>query len=441
MANNTAKNPLIWHLFPCFLLLVSLFELAYNIQNRMDVISIFIFLGLSFVSYFSILYRFNQTVHDPLNFSLAIFSRLILMASFPLLSDDIYRFIWDGDLMNHGINPFLYTPQEILSQNLDWLNPILFQKMNSPNYYSVYPPINQFAFFISSFIGNGNLLLSTITLRLIIMLFDLGNIILIKKLLVHFKKEPNLVFLYALNPLVILEFTGNLHFEAIMIFFTLLSIWFLAKDKWILTAVSLAFAILSKLLPILFIPLLIHQIGWKKTFYTILIITIITILLFLPFLNTMDLASHLFSSIQLYYGKFEFNGSIYQLLKVIGWEILGYNPIAYTSKILLALSLIGFFIVYIKSKNIFEGIFWIIFIYLIFSAIVHSWYMLILIAITPFIKWRFAIVWSLLICLSYFTYHSIPYQEHSILVIIEYVLLGLFMIYEINRKDIYKIDF
>jgi alpha-1,6-mannosyltransferase len=440
MANYIAKNTISWYILPYLLLLVSLYKLAYNVQNRIDIATIFAFIGLSFVAYLSILYRFNQSAYYRLNFSLAIFSRLIFVAAFPLLSDDIYRFIWDGDLMIHGINPFLYTPKELISQHLDWLNPILLEKMNSLNYYSVYPPINQFAFLISSYLGKGNLLFSTIALRFIILLFDLGNIILIKKLLTYFKKDPKLLFLYALNPLVILEFTGNLHFEVAMIFFTLLGIWYLVKNKWVIAAISLAFAILSKLLPLLFIPLLIRQIGLKKTFYSCLIIALVTIVLFLPFVYNINLASHFFNSLNLYYGKFEFNGSIYQLLKTIGWEILGYNPIAYTSKILLVLSLLGFFMVYLKSKNMFEGIFWIIFVYLIFSAIVHPWYMLILIAITPFLKWRLAIVWSVLVCLSYFTYRIIPYQEELSLLAVAYGLLGLFMIYERYRSHIHKID-
>jgi hypothetical protein len=70
-------------------------------------------------------------------------------------------------------------------------------------------------------------------------------------------------------------------------------------------------------------------------------------------------------------------------------------------------------------------------VYNIFGAIVHPWYILILVAFTPFVKWRFAVLWSVLICLSYYTYRVIPYEENLNLVIIEYLLLGLFIIYEL----------
>ncbi|TKB96943.1 polyprenol phosphomannose-dependent alpha 1,6 mannosyltransferase MptB [Pedobacter cryophilus] len=441
MENSSSKIHLSWYIFLAILFLVALYQLAYLTPNRTDIASIWTFLALAFIAYFSILKRFNDSNHQKLNLGLAIISRLLLLFSFPLLSDDIYRFIWDGSLILHGINPFSFTPQELMLEKLDWLDPLLFQKMNSPAYYSVYPPINQLAFLLSAIPGKGNLLASVIILRIFILAFDIGNIFILKKLLRFFKKDERLVFIYALNPLVIIEFTGNLHFEAVMIFFTLLSVWLLHTNKWILASLALTLAISAKLLPIIFLPLFIHHIGWKKTFYAGLFIGFTTLILFLPFIHNLELAANFLQSIQLYYGKFEFNGSVYQLLKEVGWKILHYNPIAYTSKILLAFTLIGFLITYIKSKNIIEGIFWLLFIYTLFGAIVHPWYMLILVAFTPFLKWRFAIVWSVLICLSYFTYRVIPYQEEMFLVWIEYGLLGLFMFYELvfkpRRREIY----
>lgn len=430
MANSSSKFPLSGYLFPAVLFLVAIFQLGYAIPNRTNIAAIWTFLGLAFIAYFSIFYRFNQPAHQALNLSLAIVSRCLLLFCFPLLSDDIYRFIWDGSLILHGINPFSFSPQELMLQKLDWLDPLLFQKMNSPAYYSVYPPVNQFAFMLSAIPGKGNLLASAVVLRLFILAFDLGNILLIKKLLRWFKKDEKLVYLYALNPLVIIEFTGNLHFEAVMIFFTLLAIWFLLTDKWILAAIALAFAVSAKLLPIIFLPLFIKHIGFKKTVYSGIIIGIISGLLFLPFIYNLALASHFLNSLRLYYGTFEFNGSIYQILKAAGWKLLGYNPIAYTSKILMGLTLLGFLLSYLKSKNILEGVFWMMFTYTLCGAIVHPWYMLILVAFSPFVKWRFAVVWSVLIGLSYYTYHVIPYQESLVLLWVAYGLLGAFIVYE-----------
>ena len=433
---KTLNRYLAWHNLLLVIFLVSLFQLAYQIPNRTDIWGIWLRLGLAFTSYFIILFKFNKDEFLISNNILLIFSRLLILFSFPLLSDDIYRFIWDGSLMHHGINPFSATPIQLMQQNPQWIDSTLFDNMNSKAYYSVYPPINQLAFYLSAIPGKDNLLASVIILRIFILAFDFGNIYLIKKLLQFYKKDKKLVYLYALNPLVIVEFTGNLHFEAVMIFFTLLSIWLLLHNKWIWAAIALSLAINAKLLPLIFFPLFIHHIGWKKSFYAGFIVAVCVIILLLPFLNQTQYLENFISSLQLYYGKFEFNGSIYQLLKETGWKILNYNPIEYTSKILLALTLIGFLITYFKSKNIVEGVFWLMFTYTICGAIVHPWYMLILIAFTPFLKYRFALVWSVLICLSYYTYRVIPYDENLNLVLIEYVLLGFFIIYELVFKPV-----
>lgn len=434
MSNHTHKTSFSGYLFPAVLFLYAIFQMAYGIPSRMEIIAIWLYFALAFMAYFSILHRFNTEDKIRINYGLAIAARLILLFSFPLLSDDIYRFIWDGSLIIHQINPFSYTPQQLIEMKLNWLDPVLFQKMNSPNYFSVYPPLNQLAFWLSALPGKGNLLASAIILRLFILPFELGNIYLIKKLLNFYQKDEKLVFLYALNPLVILEFTGNLHFEAVMIFFSLWMIWFLAHKKWIQAALALALGVGAKLLPVLFLPFFIRHIGWKKSIYGGVIVGLSTIMMFLPFIYNLSLAQHFIESIRLYYGKFEFNGSIYQILKAIGWKYYGYNPIAKTSKILIVLTLAGFMLSYVKSKNIFSGMFWLMFTYVLFGAIVHPWYILILVALSPFVKWRFAILWSVLICLSYYTYRVFPYQESMTLVWVEYVGLAGFMAYELLFK-------
>ena len=421
-----------WGLFLASVLLaISFAQIALLIPNRSDTSALWINLIFAFIGYYLLFKQFNEIALKSIFFIETIFFRLIFLFSIPLLSDDIYRFIWDGSQILHGINPFSYTPKELMSLNYDWIDPLLFQKMNSPNYFSVYPPINQFIFWLSAIPGKGNLLASVIIMRVIIILFDFGNIYFIRKLLIYFKKDERLVFLYALNPLVIIEFTGNLHFEVVMIFFTLWSVWLLLNNRWILSSIVLGLAVCTKLLPIIFLPLFIRYIGWKKTIYAGLICGFVVLILFLPFIHSLKLLENIISSIQLYYGKFEFNGSIYQILKAVGWKILGYNPIAFTSKILIVLALVGFLISYVKSKNILEGIFWLMFTYCICSAIVHPWYILILVALTPFVKWRFALIWSMLICLSYYTYSVVPYDENLWLVLVEYGLLGIFIIYEV----------
>ena len=69
--------------------------------------------------------------------------------------------------------------------------------------------------------------------------------------MVLLKKEEHLIWLYALNPFIILEFSGNVHFEGVMIFFILLALYYLLKNQWIASAAFLGVAVQVKLIPLI----------------------------------------------------------------------------------------------------------------------------------------------------------------------------------------------
>ena len=81
----------------------------------------------------------------------ALLLRLVLMFSFPKLSDDIFRFVWDGRLWLAGHNPFDHLPTWYMEQGLaiKGLSPTLFEQLNSPEYYTIYPPLAQLTFTIA----------------------------------------------------------------------------------------------------------------------------------------------------------------------------------------------------------------------------------------------------------------------------------------------------
>jgi hypothetical protein len=93
--------------------------------------------------------------------------------------------------------------------------------MNSPDYYTVYPPVLQGVFGLAAPFASFSPLGGVVVLRLCILAGRRVSIRLLTQLLAAYGLPPGRVLLYALNPLVIVELTGNVHFEALMIFFLL----------------------------------------------------------------------------------------------------------------------------------------------------------------------------------------------------------------------------
>lgn len=388
-----------------------------------------------FVGYGWALPSLGRRSGEGLLFAAAILFRLLLLFATPQLSDDVYRFVWDGRLLAHGYNPYIYLPSQLLHTSIAatcGLDEGLFQQLNSPDYFTVYPPINQALFGLASRLSPASLFWNVVWLRVPILLAEIGTLGLMTRLLRQLRLNPNWALVYGLNPLVILELTGNLHFEAVMIFFTLLACWLLVSQRWVLSAGALALAICTKLLPLLLLPLVVRRLGWKQGILYSALTGVLTMALFAPFAS-LELARNVFSSINLYFQKFEFNASVYYVLRAIGYWIEGYNAITrigFWLSITTTLSILWITFRWRKPSAAVQLVA-ILTLYLGFATTVHPWYVTTLVAASVFTPFRYPLVWSALIPLSYFTYYMQPYQESLWLTAVEYGLVLLVAIPEI----------
>lgn len=423
------KNAILIAIFSCFIIWLGYFT------PRQAFGQLFGLYSALFIVYF-FLVKYIKDSREV--FFTAIFFRLLLLFSIPAFSDDFYRFVWDGRLLLNGINPYTILPTDFI-QSLDFQRVIvdksIFSKLNSPNYYTVYPPFNQLIFVVSTWLSQSSLFGNVISLRLFILLAEIGTLFLISSLkktsLNNINNDIKLT-IYAFNPLIILELTGNLHFEAVVIFFLILAYKF-RKKTLLFSAFFFACAVSTKMLPLIFIPLIIRFLGIKKGILYASFVGIFTLVLFFPFLDKM-LIEKLFSSVNLYFQKFEFNASIYYLVRAIGFQITGYNIIGTAGKILALLTFTGVFLISWRAKSFFLGALAILTLYFSVATTVHPWYAANLVAIAVFTQFRYPIVWSYTIFLSYATYQTNLYQENLWLVALEYLLVLGVMIYEISDR-------
>ncbi len=374
--------------------------------------------------------------------TIALLIRFFLIFAFPALSDDIYRFYWDGILSSHGYNPYAYLPTEALELKIPQLNHHLFNQLNSPSYYSVYPPVNQLVFFLGALFFPNSIFGASIFYGIILWISEMTVLYLLYLMLKHYNKDPKHLIWYAWNPLVIVE-TANLHFESLMLALWLISIYCLVvKNKNKLSVLSFALSVSAKLHTLLLAPIIFLVIKFKKAIHYFALLALMLSILFLPvFLATS--AKGFLSGLDLYFRRFEFNASIYYLLRYLGFKWKAYNMIATIGPAMAVLALCSIiagysyhFLKMPKPKNIliFRAGMWAFCCYLFFSTTVHPWYLITPIALAVFTRFRFMYLWSFLATISYINYSFDSYYEPLLLVALNYAILALFILYELLKR-------
>lgn len=397
-----------------------------------------------FLCYFSVfgLYLWILQLEDYKFWLMAsVAFRAVLLFSVPALSDDFYRFIWDGRLLTAGIHPFAEVPSYYMGHPgaFPGIDPELFNKLNSKETFTIYPPVAQFIFWLSVKLSTGSVYSSMVVMKLILFAFELGTLSVFPKVMRQFNVAPKSVLVYALNPLVILELTGNLHFEGVMIFFLLVALLFLGRQQQFASAVAWSFAICTKLIPLLFLPVLVRYLGWQKAIAFWLITAVFTIALFLPLLNA-DIINGLSTSIGYYFQRFEFNASLYYIVRWLGYLIAGFNIIQVSGPLLAAVATIAILRVSFRKlpetfpgaidTSIFDQMLWCLLAYFLCTTILHPWYILTLFAVSLLTPYRFTVLWTAMIFLTYTGYTQVSFHENLFAVAIEYIVVMACLLYE-----------
>jgi alpha-1,6-mannosyltransferase len=384
-----------------------------------------LFAGMGMVFWFS-----GEKINWKAIFVAGILFRLAVFGFAPQWSDDVYRFLWDGELLEMGENPYLQIPSEWQEENQnpdDAYLKELFQNLNSPDYFSVYPPLNQVIFWIGAKASNGFVWNGFMGLRLFLLLGEIGVFFLLLRLLHTFRKPESLLILYWFNPLVILEITGNFHFEGLVLLFLLASINRMTANKMTLSGGFWGLAIGMKLLPLMLAPSFLFSSQTRKDLAFWSGVSIAVILSF-AWLWVDQSYLNFFQSLRLYQGKFEFNASLYYLFREVGFWIKGYNIIETLTKILSLATLIGivFFSWKRRPNSTLELVdLWVLIylIYLILQPIVHPWYIIPALGLSLLTNKNAFLIWSFAAIFSYHAYGNTDFRENPIFLFAEYLLV------------------
>src|ERR1700724_1761462 len=173
-------------------------------------------------------------------FSVAILLRAYVLLFDPLLSSDIYRYIWDGRVQAAGINPYRYFPAD---QALAFLRDgTISPHINrADSAVTIYPPVAQFFFLIVTRIGE-----SVTMMRVALLGCECVTVTLIVLLLRRMNRPVTRVTAYLWHPLPLWEIANSGHVDALMVALMLLGLWIALTGCALRGAVLIAFAALVK---------------------------------------------------------------------------------------------------------------------------------------------------------------------------------------------------
>ena len=265
-----------YHGLLALVFVAAIFSIEYFFQQK-DFFSFFPYYTLAYLV-MVLLYRSTCS----LNFLIGtgLLARIALVFIFPGLSDDIYRFFWDGRLMVSGISPYGILPADALAKNIPYLDKLLFDSMNSQPYYTIYPPVSQLFYAISA--SFGDIKVAVVVMKILFLLTEIVGVIFLLKLLKKIALPLKRSMLFFLNPLVIIEGAGNLHFEVIMISFSCISIYYIFNNKLIYGAFWISVSIGIKLLPLMILPYFWFRLKGKEKWLFFSSLIAILICIFLP---------------------------------------------------------------------------------------------------------------------------------------------------------------
>jgi len=227
---------------------------------------------------------------------LAVVSRCFLL---PLdHSDDLNRYLWEGRVQLHAINPYALSPQD---PRLAPIRDVVWQGINHKEFTSIYGPLAQLVFRACVSIRYSELFL-----KIILVLFDLGTLLLLVRILQNRGSRLSEALLYAVNPVVLYAFAAEGHVESIMLCMLAGAMLMHRKKKFALMFVLIGCAASVKLTALIFLPLLIRKETLRYLWFVLL--PIVMVIPYGASAGTLITVTGRFAT------EFHFNGFLYGIL-------------------------------------------------------------------------------------------------------------------------------
>ncbi|MGH7946505.1 MAG: glycosyltransferase, partial [Opitutaceae bacterium] len=282
---------------------------------------------------------------------LALTARLVLL---PHPADsDINRYLWEGRLIRAGESPYTHVAA---APEWEHLRDEYWPGMNQKELRTIYPPLAQW-----TFAAVGGVSYHRYAYKLLFTAFDVGVVALLIALLSARALPMRLAGLYAFNPIALIGFAGEGHFDPMLLFFVLLAVWLRERRCLAWSWVALGLAVQMKLVAVVLAPLFARRGGWRTAWVGVAVAA-------LPLMPYIADVPAWLEGVRHFGADLAFNGSIHAL----AWMWLDDRPTA----AMLCSALLAAWIVFVTltHRDVARGVFWILGGLIVLSPTVHYWY-------------------------------------------------------------------
>ena len=391
---------------------------------------------------------------------LGLLFRAAILPAQQIQEDDVYRYLWDGKVFAHNINPYKFAPMEVtrlkealiqgpeafeqtydtqsqaelsLLYDLKWESPesLVFQeRINHPEVATIYPPLAQMMFRLGHQIQPDSIL----TLRFLFLIFDLVALMFIVLTLQALGMNRLWAMVYFWCPLVIKETFNSTHLDIIGIAMLCGTLYCVVQRRFFSANAFLAFSVVGKLYPAVLLPLILKQqynaadstieSRWLRCGLSILLFGGLVAFFYSPFL---EIGAQNFSGLKAYATRWQQNDSIFALLVgFFGMFVESNGPVPFSydlpsllAKITVALVL-GGVILYLlfwrkgaenpEPRAVLEPLFIIMALVFLLSPVQNPWYLCWVVPFLCIFPWRAGILLTGLVGLYYLDFYF-DYQD------------------------------
>jgi len=349
---------------------------------------------------------------------LAVGAHAFVLMPSGVLSGDLHRYQWDGRVINAGIDPYAYPPNATEVAHLHENNSL--SRLTFSHLRTIYPPAAEYFFALSTAVapyGIGWKIPSLLAIAascwaLVTLLRGMGR-----------RAEGALAF--ALSPVLLLQGTMDVHIDVVMVAFALWSLVAWRKGLWVVSGLLLGIAVGVKILPLLFLPWLLRDASIKKRVWFVLTMLATLLAIYAPFLTV-----HVVESLADFSTRFAANS-------LLGTLLVQFLPVPVARISLLVLFVASLAWLWFRRTEPLTAMSCAFLFLLVFSPIVHPWYLIMLVALGVVIPMRSILVFAttIAVCGAPILAYSRGgvWFEHPALLIVEYVAVFAAFVIDVRR--------